>query len=134
VNLASGQYFRKLFRGKRECEGFPRLHLRLAWSFVERDLIAGAIVELGGARTFVRGHRLGVLQRAAGFKKGDDARRKVWQPILTRVPRSAARRWIMRQASTWFIGLSVSVPVRPMAERKRGALPASRMPAASAIR
>jgi hypothetical protein len=25
--------------------------------------------------------------------------RNVWQPILTRVPRSAARRWIMRQAS-----------------------------------
>ena len=30
--------------------------------------------------------------------------RKVWQPILARVPRSAARRWIMRQASTRFIG------------------------------
>jgi hypothetical protein len=26
--------------------------------------------------------------------------RNVWQPILTRVPRSVARRWIMRQAST----------------------------------
>jgi hypothetical protein len=25
--------------------------------------------------------------------------RKVWQPILARVPSSAARRWIMRQAS-----------------------------------
>ena len=41
---------------------------------VERYLIAGAIVELGGARTFVRGHGLGVLQRAAGFKISGDAR------------------------------------------------------------
>jgi hypothetical protein len=41
---------------------------------VERDLVAGAIVELGGARTFVRGHRLGVLQSAAGFTIGGDAR------------------------------------------------------------
>ena len=31
--------------------------------------------------------------------------RKVWQPILTRMPSSAARRWIMRHASTRFIGL-----------------------------
>jgi hypothetical protein len=49
--------------------------------------------------------------------------RNVWQPILTRVPRSAARRWIMRQASTRFIGFSVSVPDRPAAERKRGLCP-----------
>ena len=49
--------------------------------------------------------------------------RKVWQPILTRVPSSAARRWIMRQASTRFIAFTVSVPVRPAAERKRGLAP-----------
>src|SRR6202035_3454888 len=42
--------------------------------------------------------------------------RNVWQPILTRVPRSAARRWIIRQASTRFIGFSVNVPVRPTYE------------------
>ena len=46
--------------------------------------------------------------------------RNVWQPILTRVSRSAARRWTMRQASTRFIALSVNVPVRPTAERKSG--------------
>jgi hypothetical protein len=97
---------------------------------VERDLVARAVIELGRARTFVRGHGLGVLQRAAGFQIGGDSlARKVWQPMLAGVPRSAARRWIMRQAS--FIGLSVSVPVRPAAERKRGALPSSRMLAAS---
>ena len=42
-----------------------------------------------------------------------------------------ARRWIMRQASIRFIAFGVSSPVRPEAERKRGALPASQMPAAS---
>src|SRR4051812_27711622 len=46
--------------------------------------------------------------------------RNVWQPILIRLPSSAARRWIMRQASILFIGFSVSAPVRPAAERKRG--------------
>ena len=39
--------------------------------------------------------------------------RKVWQPILARVPSSAVRRWIMLQASTRFIAVTVSVPVRP---------------------
>ena len=57
--------------------------------------------------------------------------RKVWQPILARVPSPAARRWIMRQALIRFIGLSLSAPVRPTGERKRGALSLSRMPAAS---
>jgi hypothetical protein len=38
---------------------------------------------------------------------------------------------IVRQASARFISFSVNVPVRPAAERKRGALPPSRMPAAS---
>jgi hypothetical protein len=41
---------------------------------VERDLISRAVVELRGARAFMRGHRLCVLQRAAGFKIGGDAR------------------------------------------------------------
>jgi len=100
--------------------------------FVERDLVAGAVIELGRARTFVRRHDLRVLQSAAGFEIGGDARgAKVWQPILARVPSSAARRWTMRQASTRFMAVAVSVPVRPTAERKRGLLPPSRMPAAS---
>jgi hypothetical protein len=43
-------------------------------NFIERDLVAGAIIELGGARTFVRGHGLRVFQRAAGFEIGGDAR------------------------------------------------------------
>ena len=40
---------------------------------VERNLIAGAIIELGGARAFVRRHGLSILQSAAGFKIGGDA-------------------------------------------------------------
>jgi hypothetical protein len=41
---------------------------------VERDLVAGAIVELGGARTFMRGHGLSIFYSAAGFEIGGDAR------------------------------------------------------------
>ena len=41
---------------------------------IERDFVAGPIIELGGARTFVRRHRLRVLQRAAGFEIRRDAR------------------------------------------------------------
>jgi hypothetical protein len=42
---------------------------------VERDLIAPAIVELGGARALVRGHGLGLFERAAGLEIGGDAGR-----------------------------------------------------------
>jgi hypothetical protein len=48
------------------------------WIFstlVERDLIAGAVVELGGARALVRGHRLRVFERAAALEVGSDAGR-----------------------------------------------------------
>ena len=59
----------------------------------------------------MRGYGLSILQRAAGFQIGGDARgaEGVWQPILARMPSSAARRWIMRQASTRFIAMVVSV-------------------------
>ena len=43
---------------------------RNSFHLVERDLVAGAVVELGGARAFVRGHELGVFERAAGFEVG----------------------------------------------------------------
>jgi hypothetical protein len=37
---------------------------------IERDFVAGAVVELGGARAFVRRHQLGVFEGAAGFEVG----------------------------------------------------------------
>ena len=43
--------------------------------FIERDLVAGAVVKLGRARAFVRGHGLRVFERAAGFEIGADASR-----------------------------------------------------------
>src|ERR1700736_2813737 len=46
---------------------------RNPFHFIERDLVAGAIVELGGARALMRRHRL--LLSAAGFKIGGDAGR-----------------------------------------------------------
>jgi hypothetical protein len=42
---------------------------------VRRDLIRGAVVELGGARGFVRGDLLGVFERAAVFEVGGNAGR-----------------------------------------------------------
>ena len=41
---------------------------------IERDFVAGAIIELGRARAFVRRHSLRVFERAAGFEIGRDAR------------------------------------------------------------
>jgi hypothetical protein len=49
---------------------------RNALDLIERDLVTGAIVELGGARALVRGHGLGVFKRAAGLEIGGDASRK----------------------------------------------------------
>ena len=43
--------------------------------FIERDLVAGAIVKLGGARAFMRGHGLRFFQRAAADEIGGDPRR-----------------------------------------------------------
>ena len=40
---------------------------------IERDLVPGAIVELGGARAFVRRHCLRIFQRAALIEIGGDA-------------------------------------------------------------
>ena len=40
--------------------------------FIERDFIAGAVVELGDTRAFVRGHRLGTSERSTSLKMGRD--------------------------------------------------------------
>ena len=42
---------------------------------IERDVVAGPIIKLRRARAFMRGHRLRVFQRAAGFEIGGDAGR-----------------------------------------------------------
>jgi hypothetical protein len=68
---------------------------------VERDLVAGAVVELGRARALVRGHRLGVFERAAALEVGGDAGCPEYvaaEPFLN--PALAVRRRIMRYAST----------------------------------
>ena len=61
---------------------------------IERDLIAGAVIELGRARGFARGDGLRVLERAAGLEIGGDARgaEGVAAALLARMPSSAARR------------------------------------------
>jgi hypothetical protein len=41
---------------------------------VERDLIPGAVVKLGGARALMRRHGLCVFERAAGLEIGDGSR------------------------------------------------------------
>jgi hypothetical protein len=45
---------------------------RNPFDLIERDLITGTVVQLGGARAFVRGHELGVFECAAGFEIGAD--------------------------------------------------------------
>jgi hypothetical protein len=63
---------------------------------VERDLIAGVILELRRARTFVRRHRLSILQSAAVFKAGGDScRPKRVTTNLASSPASRARRRII---------------------------------------
>jgi hypothetical protein len=57
----------------------PDLHIRNYPSnrnpldLIERDFIAGAIIELGRAGAFVRGHGLCIFQCAAGVQIGGDA-------------------------------------------------------------
>jgi hypothetical protein len=83
--------------------GAPVSSNRNPLHLIERDLIAGAVVELGGARTFVRRHGLGVFERASGFQIGGDSG----------CPEGvASRRWTMRQASTRCMAVAASVPVR----------------------
>jgi hypothetical protein len=69
---------------------------RDALDFIERDFIAHAIIELGGARAFVRGHGLGVLERTADFETGGDAGRPEHMAAsLILYPASAVRRRII---------------------------------------
>src|SRR5262249_28214767 len=42
---------------------------------IERDLIAGTVIELGCARAFARGHGLRIFQRATGIEIRSNARR-----------------------------------------------------------
>jgi hypothetical protein len=56
---------------------------------VELDFVAGAVLELGRARTFMRGHGLGVFERAADLEIcGHPVARITWQPSLTLKPAS----------------------------------------------
>ena len=41
--------------------------------FIKRDFVPSAVVELGGGRAFMRRHKLGVFQRAAGLQMGRDS-------------------------------------------------------------
>jgi len=46
---------------------------RNPFDFIERNLIARAIIELGGARALMRRHHLGVFERPASFEVGGNA-------------------------------------------------------------
>jgi hypothetical protein len=83
--------------GNSRCRPFPREHSRCphrsnrnSLDLIERDFIAGAIIQLRRARAFVRRHELRVppASRYAVIPVA----RKVWQPILTFKPRLVARR------------------------------------------
>src|ERR1700730_14733386 len=51
---------------------FGKASDRYPLDLVEGDLITGTVVQLGGTRTFVRSHGLGVFERAASLKIGRD--------------------------------------------------------------
>src|SRR4051794_8103978 len=53
----------------------PRCLDRDSLDLIERDGVADAVVEFGGARTLMRGHRLRILERSAGLEIGCDAGR-----------------------------------------------------------
>jgi hypothetical protein len=53
-------------------KGVPRTSNRDPLDLVEGGRIARAVVEFGGAWAFVRGHGLGIFERAAGFQIGGD--------------------------------------------------------------
>jgi hypothetical protein len=53
--------------------------------FIERDFITGAIVEFGGARAFMRRHRLRVFERNVGWGPGKRHRR--FSPLSAGVSR-----------------------------------------------
>jgi len=53
-------------------------------NLIERDLVTGAVVQLGCARAFVRGHSLGIFERAAGLEVGSNpGRAKYVAPDLS---------------------------------------------------
>src|SRR3954465_12037784 len=41
--------------------------------FIQRNLVAGTVIELGRARAFMRGHGLGIFQRSTGLEIGGNA-------------------------------------------------------------
>ena len=90
---------------------------------VEVDLVAGAVVELGGFWGFVVGDLLGVLDGAAAFEVGSDAGRPEGvATVSSGKPAALARRLILRKASLRCIGRAVSVRCVSMV-RKGGLLP-----------
>src|ERR1700746_63461 len=81
---------------------------------VERNRVVSAVVKLGGARAFMRGHGLGVLQSAAGLEVG----RKPWrgEPGQPDFPLKAASGGPPANNPFPFmacIGPSVNIPVLP---------------------
>ncbi len=62
---------RRPFISRRDCS-FKQLNHNLLY-LVERDLVVGAVIELGGLRGFVVGDLLGLLDGAAVLEVGGDA-------------------------------------------------------------
>ena len=92
------------------------------FDFIQADLVAGAVVELGGARGLVGGDRLGVLQGAAGLQVIDDAggAEGVVVDAAAEARSPSTRRLIIRSTSLRFMGRSVSRLVLPGVDRKSG--------------
>jgi hypothetical protein len=98
---------------------------------IKCNLVAGPVIELGGARTFVGSHGLRVFEGAAGFELGRDA--GCSKRVIADLDLHAE---LAGGAPDHAPGIDacmaspVSSPVRPRAERKRGPLSSPAIPAA----
>ena len=86
----------------------------------ERDLVVGAIVVLGRARPFVRGHGLRPFQRAADLELGGELSRAELVATELYLEAGFGRPPTDHPAGVdGFLDLSISTPVLLTAERKR---------------
>jgi hypothetical protein len=68
--LLRDDLLRRLDEGAVLEPGYLRLYTsnRNSLHLIQCDLVTRAVIEFGRARAFVRGHGLGVFERAAGFE------------------------------------------------------------------
>jgi hypothetical protein len=103
-----------------------------ALDLIECQALLGAVIELGGAWTLMRGQGLGVLERLAILQiRRNPGGTEAMATDGALMPAAFARRRIMRQVSAWLIRCWASAEAfQPLAVRNSQPLRSSPMPAA----